>query len=359
MTYHRRVRGLVPFLTVLILALSSPSDAQTNGGVLARLKSIDPKTLTGADCSSQIAKASSSNGPELIYGGAVCNAVGRPEDSSFLMIAGQIRATADVLLLPPATQADDQSLMDLYGMLWAGGGVGGVKDEVLRDPSARERFLRAFENWRPAYSPSYHPGWTARRRPDTAKYEATVAVGKAEARQYFDRVVRLVSDDQYYSLHREYMQLLEQNRDGIQADTPEGKRLDELQNRMIKRMLALGVDPGPSPSELAAEAEKGRRRPPEDSPPLSPAKDEHVLAKLDNDIVLHCVDLAERSAVSQGGKIVRVLITSSPKWGPIWRADIEGGDQPPTRFACTETTSSSSPLQLGDIPPLPSSNAQP
>lgn len=58
---------------------------------------------------------------------------------------------------------------------------------------------------------------------------------------------------------------------------------------------------------------------------------------------------------------MRVLITSSAKWGTIWRADIAGGDQPVTRVTCTATVSSSSPLDTGHerIAPLPATPDKP
>lgn len=344
-------------IAILWLGVSSPANGQISLESLGKtLKTIETKTLTEADCLSQIAAMHVSNGPELIYGGQVCDAVKRPEESSLLMTAGQIRAGTDLLLLPPATRADDQDLMDLYAMLYFGGGVAGLKDEVLRDPSSRQRFLGAFEKWMPIYSPTYDPGWKYRKRPDDLKYRETVLKAKSDLRRYFDHVIHLVSDDQYYSLHRQRMQILEGSRDGIKADTPEGRQLAELEMKIRNRMIALGVDPGPSPADLMADAQKGGDS--REFPPSSPEKDEQVLSDLNNSVIERCVDLAERSAVSQGGKIVRVLITSSPRWGHIWRADIEGSDQGPERFTCTETTSSSSPLSFGNVPPLAVSGPQ-
>jgi len=260
-------------------------------------------------------------------------------------------------LLPPATQADDQGLMDLYGMLYFGGGVSGIKDEVLRETESRKRFLKSFEEWTPVYDPSYDPGWNARKRPDAAKYRATVAEGKAGLRQYLDRTVRLVSDDQYYAAHRQQMQLLERNRNGIKPETPESKLFDELQRRKRERAIALGIEVGPSTQDIieATESKDTVAEMRENFPPNSPEKSEVVVTDIGDPIVERCLDLAERSAVSQGGKIVRVLVTSSTKWGTIWRADIAGGDHSSTRFTCTETTSSSSPMGISDaeIRPLP------
>lgn len=338
--------------------IASPTVAQDSAGTLKqRLEAIDAKALSEVDGFSHLGKAAISNGPDLIFGGRVCELVGNLEESSFLFMAGQLRASTDLLLLPPATQADDQGLIDLYGLLYFGGGVSGIKDEVLREPESRKRFLKSIEEWAPVYEPSYDPGWNARKRPDEAKYRATIAEGKAGLNQYLDRTVRLVSDDQYYAAHRQQMQLLERNRSGIKPETPEGKLFDELQRRKRERAITLGIEVGPSTQDIieAAKSKDLVAEMRENFPPHSPEKSELVVTASGHSTIERCLDLAERAAVSQGGKIVGGLVTSSDRWGIIWRADIVRGDQDPTRFTCTETTSSSAPLDIGDeqIPPLP------
>jgi hypothetical protein len=356
MPYSLRMRGLTPLVAAIWLAISTPALAQASSKTLEeQLKAIDAKVLTKEDCASGLSKAASANAPELIYGGRVCELVGSLVKSSFLFGAGQLRALTDIMLMPPATKADDQGLLPLYTMLYFGGGATGIKDQVLRDPIERQKFLLLLDHWRPSYSQTYDPGWNVRKRPDAEKYYSTVAEAKADLRRQLDRTVRLVSDDQYYSLHRQYMDILERHPDGLPADTPAGKLAADLQRRIRERMTALGEEVGPSPSELAdaagsqdAFAERDDR-----FPPHSPNNDEKVLSNTVDPIVDRCLDLAERSAVNLGGKILRVLITSSKKWGTIWRADIAADDEPLTRFTCTETTSSSSPLEIGNIPALP------
>lgn len=254
-SYALLMRALVPLTAALALGLCSPAIAQTSASSLAeRLKSIDAKKATEADCAVQLAHAATSNGPQLIYGGTICDAVGKAVESSFLLSAGQLRAMIDVLLMPPATQADDQSLIPLYGMLYYGGGVGGVKDEVLREPRERRRFLKLLDEWAPAYSPAYDPGWNARKRPDPAKYRATVAEAKADIRKHLARAIYLLSDDQYYSLNRQFRQLLERNPKGVGAETPEGKLADDLQKAHA------GKDDRPGSRSRAAPTGPDRRR---------------------------------------------------------------------------------------------------
>jgi hypothetical protein len=358
MSYALRIRVLAPLAAAVWLAISGPASAHANTKTLEeRLKAIDAKALTKEDCVSELSRSASANAPELIYGGRVCELVGSFVESSFLFGAGQLRALTDIMLMPPATKADDQGLLPLYTMLYFGGGATGIKDEVLHDPNQRQKFLLLLEQWRPSYSQTYNPGWNARKQPDAEKYHSTVAEAKAGLRQQLDRTVRLVSDDQYYSLHRQYMEILERHPKGLPADTPAGKLAADLERRIRERMVALGEEVGPSPSDLS-DATKERNpnselREDDRFPPHSPDKDESVLSNAVGPTVDRCLDLAERSAVSQGGKIVRVLVTSSKKWGTIWRADMTADGQPLTRFTCTEATSSSSPLEVDNIPPLP------
>jgi hypothetical protein len=339
------------------IGIAGPLAAQSGVESLEdRLKSIDGQTWTETDCNSQLAMATAANAPELIYGGRICKAAGKLVESSFLLGAGQIRALSDVRLLPPATQADDQNLLPLYGMLYFGGGTAGVEDEVLRQPAAREEFILLLDNWQPSYSSTYDPGWGVRKRPDVAQYHSTLAELKSEFRQRLDRTIRLVSDDEYYALHRRFVELLENHPHGLAAETPEGKLARELQRRSRERAIALGVEVGPPPPDLddPEDVERHMAEARGDFPPHTPDRNETILSASTDPAVEHCLDLAERLAVTAGGSIVRVSISSSPKWGTIWRADIAGADDA-TRFTCTQRTSSSSPMSWGDesIPPSP------
>ena len=68
-----------------------------------------------------------------------------------------------------------------------------------------------------------------------------------------------------------------------------------------------------------------------------------------------CADQAERMTIAEESKIVGVLITQSPKWGVIWRADLAAENRPTERLTCTEHTTGSQPLEAGGdkIAPLP------
>jgi hypothetical protein len=347
---------LLPLIALLSFGLSSPAMAQSKAATLGdRIKSIDAKTLTAADCLSQIANAARSNGPDLVYGGRLCAVVKKPLEGSFLLLAGQLRATSDILLMPPATQSDDQGLLPLYGMLWAGGGMAGVDDDVLHDPAERARFFQLLDAWSPAFGPDYDPGWNARKRPDTAKYAATIAQARIDLRKNLDRVVRLDSDDQYYALQRQYNAILARipASGGMASGTADFKVFNDLGRRMRERGIALGVDMGPLPPDFTdpATAKKEAAEAATRFPPASPEKDELVVASV-GPVVENCTDQAERTAVSGAGKIVRTLITSSAKWGIVVRADIVGGEMGPERFTCTNNFTGTQPFELDKLKPL-------
>ena len=340
------------------LALSSPATAQMKAASLGdRIAAIDAKTLTAADCGLQVASAAKANAPSLIYGGRICAAVKMPLEASFLMLAGQLRAASDIQLLPPATQSDDRSLMPLYGILYFGGGLNGVDDDVLHDPVERARFLDLVDRWSPFYGADYEPGWTARKRPDAATYATMIAQAKAVLRKNLDRLVRLDSDDQYYALQSQYNQILARipASGGLAPDTPDGKLFDGLQKRMRARGIAIGVDmgpPPPNPKDLAVAATTTAESS-ADFPPASPGKGESIVSASADPAMATCVDQAERMAVASGARIERKQIYSSARWGAVLRADITGGDVGTERYTCTETFTGTQPFDFGKLRPLP------
>jgi hypothetical protein len=338
------------------LALTPTAFAQPDASRLEdRLKSINAANLTEADCTSQVASAKDANSIGLIYAGQLCAAVKKPVEASFLLLAGQIRAASDISVMPPATQADDRSLMPLYGMLYYGGGLSGVDDDVLHDPKKRARLLELLDRWTPSYSASYDPGWNPRKRPDAKLYATTVAQGKAELRKSLGRLVRLDSDGQYYALQREHNAIVARiPRSGLPAGTPDSLRLDELQSQMRARGIALGVDLGPPPPDpnklpTALDTDDSSAA----DPPASPGKEERAISINAGPIVEKCADEAERTAVSSGGKVSRKQVYISRKWGTVFRADIVGGDFGPLRFTCTENFTGSEPFELRNLQPLP------
>jgi hypothetical protein len=337
--------------TLILLLVSSGLGSQApaqriSDALLDRLTSVRPGSATSADCARQVAEAAKLNGPDLLYGAAVCSAAGRAVEGSFLLNAGQTRSMADLALTMPASKADSDVQTSLYGILYFHAGGPG-SEEVLRDASSRDRLFRLLDSWSPSYSSDYNPGWNVRRRPEAAEYSAAIAELKAHRREQLDEVARLYSDTAYYALHRRHQDLQARNSNGFIAGTPDADLSRELLRQMSERSAALGIGTAdddtarPDPSDLRF-------------PPPAPGAEELVLPSSSDPVVRRCADSAERWTIAADTRVLRVLITKSPEWGTIWRADIAGGDRPAERFTCTSDSTSSRPLAGEDtIPPLP------
>lgn len=340
------------FLLLVSLALAAPAAAQTGIVTLMdRLNSVRPEAVTAADCDAQVARAAALNVPDLLYGAWLCYAANRAVEGNFLLNAGQVRSIPDMGLMVPAARADSDVVTSLYGVIYFHlGGPG--REEVLRDAASRERFFRLFDGWSADYPADYNPGWNTRRRPDAAAYRAAIAESKAGRRRQLVDIARLYSDEAYYALHRRFQDLQARNPTGFVEGTPDADLSSDLERQMNERSAALGIETG-YPADAEA-SDPGSER----FPPHVPARDEVVLAGTADPVAQRCAEIAERFTISADSRIVRVLVTRSPEWGTIWRADLGGGDQPAERFTCTSNTSSSGPL--GDeIPPLPEGAAPP
>lgn len=99
-------------------------------------------------------------------------------------------------------------------------------------------------------------------------------------------------------------------------------------------------------------------------PPMpadAPAPDETPLATPDDPVVLKCVKNAEMMDRGTGTRRVKVVVTRSPRWGTVWRADsafpAEGAEPPELwRTVCWKRGVLERPLEMFDpsqsIPPL-------
>jgi hypothetical protein len=318
-----------------------------------RLNSVDPASTTAADCDRQVARAASLNAPDLLYGASVCFAAHMPVEGNFLLNAGQVRSIADLTLMVPATRADSDVQISLYSIIYFQAGGPG-SEEVFREAPLRDRFFWLFDSWSPAYAADYDPGWNVRRRPGAADYQAAVAESRTGRRRQLTDVATLYSDETYYSLHRRFLDLQTRNPRGFVEGTPDADLSRDLERGMNERSAALGIETYPADAD-AADPFSAR------VPPAAPEPGEVVLSGSADPAIRHCADIAERLTIATDSRIVRVLVTRSPDWGTIWRADIAGADQTVERFTCTSHATSSRPLVMGDenIPPLPEGGAPP
>jgi hypothetical protein len=290
--------------------------------------SIDPRTVSEADCTAQIAKANALNSADLFRASSICQAVRKAPEGNFLLSAGQARAMADMALLAPAAKADLEAAAALYGFIFYHAGGPG-DEEVLRDAVARYRFNRLFDGWAPTYSAAYSPGWNVGKRPDESTYRQVLSESKADRKRQLVDISRLYSDDQYYALHRQFADLQKRNSGSFVEGTPDNELASNLQQRMSQRAQTLGVDQGPSDGDPKRTST---------TPPSLPGQDETIVSSSSDPVAKQCTDWAEHLALMSVSKVVRVVMTTGSEWGMVWRADIANSDQPPqmSRFICSQ-----------------------
>jgi hypothetical protein len=337
------------YVLLLAIALSFgwPAAAQmaTVEDYLKRLSSIDPKEASEADCAAQGAQANNLNAADLFYASAVCHAVKKEIEGNFLLSAGQVRGSADMATMAPASKADLEAAAALYGFIYFhAGGPGNI--EVLRSPQSRDRFFQLFDSWAPTSNADYSPGWKVGQRPDDAEYQKALAEIKAGRRLQLSEMSRLYSDNEYYALQRQFDELQKRTSGRYVAGTSDSKLASDLQQRMDQRARALGIR-HETPNWDSIKERK--------TPPSAPGKDETVVSASADPAVKQCSDWAERLARMSLSKIVRIVMTTGSEWGLVWRADIASSDDPPemSRFICSKYGTMYQSGNALERPPLP------
>lgn len=320
------------------MAISSTVAAQQEPASLAdRIVSLGEAERNPDFCRSHFRRANALNAPDLLRAALACEAVNLPIEASFLLVVGQVRAMADMALTVPASRADSDAQISLYGLLYARlGGPG--SEEVLRNSASLGELLRNFDAWSPTYGIGYDPGWATRRRSDESEYRLGIEEAKASRRRQLVEVARLYSDESYYALHRRFRELMARNNHVVRNGTPDGELFESLSRQMHERSVALGVAAAQSRPEAASEERA--------APADSRAADEIVFAG-DDATSRRCAELAERQAIAGDLRVRRVLVTRSATFGTIWRADLDDPRSGPIRITCSEGYSSTRPLDAG------------
>ncbi len=241
--------------------VETPQRITSVEGHLSRLQEIDAESITSSDCESQFSRAEQLNASDLFYASAVCFAVENPLRGNFLLAAGcwllaagcwllaagcwllaagQVRATADLSILEPMTESDEDAAASIYGLIFFH--LGGPGEEVIyRNESQFEELTQMIEDWRPQFDSAYDPGWEVADYPDQESYRNVLAEFKAHRLVQLNNVRTVFSDDQYYALHRRFAEL--QARVGMFTEgSPEYEQSEDLQRRMNERAEELGVD---------------------------------------------------------------------------------------------------------------------
>jgi hypothetical protein len=333
------VRRIVLALAVLIMSsAASAQEEDAQEWLRAYISNIEE-----LNCSEQVAQADLLNAFELLR---AANACGRSEqwpESSFLMLAGQNRAVADMSQLQPADRASAQRIIAMYGFIYCcAGGIG--KDEVLRNDEMRERFLALYDGWAPNTGLEYDPGWSVIERPDPQEFATFLDALKQDRRVTIEEFARKYADDAYFALHREQQDLHERTGGSFVTGTPEAAELDRLSDALRARAEELGFPEPvrPDPEALAADNLDAHH------PPAAPEPTERFLTDHEDAVTRKCAQSARFGALASGSTIASVLVTTSEEWGTIWRADIVDPRSKTYRDYCTSNFSGSRPLEMED-----------
>ena len=323
-----RIQPLLAGIILTVVGMPAAAQTRTVEDYVQRIGSVDPKKLTVADCISKVTSADRLNAADLFYASVVCKAVNKPVESNFLLTAGQVRGSADMAVMAPATKADLEAAGALYGFIfYYAGGPGDI--EVLRATSTREQFFRLFDAWSPSYDPAYSPGWNVGERPDDPTYRRALTESRSQRRSQLHDLSILYADQEYYALQRQFDDLQTKTSGRYEEGTAPAKLASDLRKRMTERARLLGV--GTQTPDIDDGSE-------ETTPPSVPAKNETVVSSSSDPAVKQCEDWARDLARMSLKKIVRVVITTGSEWGLVWRADLATSDRPPevSRFICSK-----------------------
>jgi hypothetical protein len=190
-------------------------------------------------CDVAIIEQAGSNVLALGKGANACEEEGRAQDAAFLDLLARIRATADLLLLPPEDVLDLGKRKDFRAVF--AGSSEFVDEAIARDP---ERFAALLDRVRKAdltIPATYDPGWVVADRDKRAIYTEVIEGLRTDRLAMETYIAMLVRDEAYYAAYRERVAMLR----APGQELPE--RFDEVAEIMKARVAVLG-DP---PSETA------------------------------------------------------------------------------------------------------------
>jgi hypothetical protein len=208
--------------SAFVLALSSPP---------VGFQSASP-------CDLAISEYRGANTFELGMGFKICEEEGRADDAAILALLASIRASADLILLPPK---DILALMEREGSnaLFAVSGKY-VDEELARDPA---RFAALLEKVRASdlsIDANYDPGWAIDDSNKRALYADVIEGLRTDRLALANYVATLVRDDVYFQAYRERRALLA-NLSENGSQLPD--RFGQLAKIMQERKALLGDPP--------------------------------------------------------------------------------------------------------------------
>lgn len=236
---------------IVALAIQAP---QIPGAAMAariseRVANADP---TGCDIA--LAEAEVRNAEGLFTGASICSAVSRDDDATFLLLAAQARAMADMAAAmpePPPATADGSmnrtnqpeppfGVIDLYGFIYGYGGGAGPTN-LYRDAVRTERLFTRLKDWEPRRPSGYNPGWSGSRIVSAETYSESIAEQIAYRIGQLAPLALLYRDDAYYALELEAEALLAANNSTFEVNTTAYERFQAIEAEKRARAEELGI----------------------------------------------------------------------------------------------------------------------
>lgn len=191
-----------------------------------------------SSCDRAITEQIGGNSLELGTGSNACEDEGREDDAEFLAVLARLRASADMILLPPANPLELSRSSDFREVFADQGKF--VDEELARDPERFAALLDRVRNADLSIPTEYDPGWVAGEGDKRALYAEVIDGLRTDALAMESYIARLVRDEAYFSAYLERVAILANLSESGQK-LPE--RFGEVANIMKSRIDVLGDPP--------------------------------------------------------------------------------------------------------------------
>lgn len=183
------------------------------------------------DCEAALDVESELNAQMLLAGAESCLEQQRGSDSTFLLLAGQVRAGTDIELLDPATGHDEVKVAELATILYyVAGGSGDA--EILRDPTKVDSLVERLRTWSPDFGREYDPGWEFRSSVSAGRYQSFIRCNTEIRLRQLRWYAQLVQDSEYWVLADEQARLMERAGGAFEVGTDLYSAMESLRQRI-------------------------------------------------------------------------------------------------------------------------------
>ncbi|WP_430415774.1 hypothetical protein [Parasphingorhabdus sp.] len=209
-------------ILALVLALTSPSTIEK----------------PDSRCVLAITNQKGSNALDLGNGYKACEKEGREDDAALLSVLGRIRASADMILIPPEDLHELSGRRE-FGAIFANGNKF-VDEKIARDPERFATLVNRVLQADLSIPANYHPGWAIGNGEKRLLYAEVIDGLRTDTLAMERYIAKLVRDEAYFMAYRERVAMLsELPKDGAQL--PE--RFGEVTKIMQARIDVLGDPP--------------------------------------------------------------------------------------------------------------------